>query len=351
MLFIKTPALLAQDGMRQNKWAQEGLRLVHHGFDASQGQVRHVVLGTMVKDMTTSLSKLLTTSNDVDVAFRDKGGFSILLRTPFGASFVDPLIERLRDIEQLRNFVTILQKRKLVCETVSLTKVVFRYSATLTATVLFNSGAPIRLQLAPENPHQRIRTLLSALMNDKQTNSAAVGVGLDNFTRCLISTLPLLRCFDAMEAANPGLSANPAIHPHDVYYYRLTYNNPLCSFDIRLNVQHDALKWHIDDNNKPPDSRPTPERSRTVMRSEVLAKALKTLYRDQGNDWIGVRTGIVAGLEGVEEAVKRLDEVVRESTVEAPAAVPGDTSMKGNEVAVKSETKVHPNEHDVITID
>lgn len=352
MLFIKTPALLAQDGMRQNKWAQEGLRLVHHGFDASQGQVRHVVLGTMVKDMTTSLSKLLTTSNDVDVAFRDKGGFSILLRTPFGASFVDPLVERLRDIEQLRNFVTILQKRKLVCETVSLAKVVFRYSATLTATVLFNSGAPIRLQLAPENPHQRIRTLLSALMNDKQTNSAGVGVGLDNFTRCLISTLPLLRCFDAMEAANSSLATNPAIHPHDVYCYRLTYNNPLCSFDIRLNVQHDALKWHIDDNNnKPPDSRPAPERPRTVVRSEALAKALKTLYRDQGSDWIGVRTGIVAGLEGVEEAVKRLDEVVRGFAIEALAAVPGDTSMKGNEVAVKPETKGRASEHEIITID
>ncbi|OCL02626.1 MED14-domain-containing protein [Glonium stellatum] len=352
MLFIKTPALLALDGMRQNKWAQEGLRLVHHGFDASKGQVRHVVLGTMVKDMTTSLSKLLTTSNDVDVAFRDKGGFSILLRTPFGASFVDHLIERLRDIEQLRNFVTILHKRKLVCETVSLAKVVFRYSATLTATVLFNPGAPIRLQLAPENPHQRIRTLLSALINDKQINSAAAGLGLDNFTRCLISTLPLLRCFDAMEAANPGLIANPAIHPHDVYYYRITYSNPLCSFDIRLRVQHDTLKWHIDDNNnKLPDSRPAPERPKTIVRPEPLAKALKVLYKEQGNDWVGVRTGIVAGLEGVEEAVKRLDEVVRGFAVETPAPAPAKPSTKEPEVTVKPEIKTRASERDVITID
>ncbi len=55
---------------------------------------------------------------------------------------------------------------------------------------------------------------------------------------------------------------------------------------------------------------------------EEFAKALRDLWVGKGEDWMGLRTGIVAGTEGVEVLVGKLDEVVRGFAV-------GDTETDG----------------------
>ncbi len=319
------------------------LRLSHHGFDSSQGHVNHVVRGRI--SGLEKLNKLLNVARDEDVIFHASGTFAILLRNPFGLPFVDRIQARLRAIVRLQGFLEALHRQKLQCEKISLSRIEFRYAQDLTAEIDFVEGRPIRFTVDRENPHRRMDVFLTNLLNDRNN-------GFAKFCLILPITLPLLRIFDVLERNTPPPSQPtsqspppPFVHPRNVDWYRLKYSNPPCSFDFRLRRSRDAIRWHLEDStpnpggngpgaaaaSRRPDQAQLPN---APQRDPNLVAALKKLFRSQGTDWIGLRTGIAAGVDGVEDAVTKLDEIVRSFANMNPVA-----TMPDNAAVVESQPK------------
>ncbi|OCK78559.1 MED14-domain-containing protein [Lepidopterella palustris CBS 459.81] len=381
-LVVNGDALLKPIGMRMT-WAKNTLRILHQGFVASRGNVRHLAYGKMPNEVSNDLQKLMPASRDSDITIRRDGIFWITLYTPFGEPFIEPLQSRLRDIGQLRTFISTLKGHELVCESASLSQVVFRYGAALKATVDFKPNGAIRLNLDPSSPHQRICAHLTALMNGGRTDSLLKGVAaikptakdINLFAKALLLTLPVLQAFKDIETAHPASIYDPSIHPRNIDHYRLRYDNPLCSFNVRGRVKGDEMKWVIEDLNIPSDLKSGVERAKEATRAENLDQALKALWRESGDGWDGVRRGIVASPEGVGDAVRRLDELVRSFAVAGmedriPVRGGGDEKVKDEVVKTMVNTvpkgnvngsgnvsgngnghKNGASVHDVITID
>ena len=278
----------------------------------------------------------------------------------------------------------------------------------------------IRVRFEAKNPHRRVQAFLASLLSGRESE-------VDDFACALSKTFPLLRAFNTIEngntvdarmisessnaanslpentkstakalddisvaatsSARPSvpatssssktphlhsiLTSSPAIHARNFDWFRLSYANPRCTFDIRLRQAMEKVFWHIEetskkewytdntstnnDNNtsgsgttanatnnasnikkptataaKPSASGPTnavdsfeTNKSSSVninknnlsVRPESLTPALKELFAQRGTDWMGLRKCVVAGVRGVEAFVERLDEVVRSCAI------------------------------------
>ncbi|KAF2176366.1 MED14-domain-containing protein [Zopfia rhizophila CBS 207.26] len=340
VLQLRTSDLLEANADQQI-WARSCLRITCHGFSSDKSETRHIVSGTMLKDLRVDMQKLMSSSPKKDFTFSANGAFSLFLATPFGEPIVDPIASRLRDLDRLRSFITTIKKRGMRLESSSLEQVKFRYGEHSVATVRFDQNddrkgekGEIGLSFEPGNPHNRIRPHLAKIINEKDPKPFELrktdGTGLDRFSTTLLYTRPLHCCFNDIEAENPGDIQNPNIHVRDVGHYRVKYANPLCSFDVRVRSKHDRTYWHIEDNDKKiPDSRPTAERPPNHKRAENLKTALTALFREKGEGWLGVRTGIVAEIDGVQNAVKKLHETVRNCAVRGADNLSADGSGMG----------------------
>ncbi|KAF2144483.1 uncharacterized protein K452DRAFT_222960 [Aplosporella prunicola CBS 121167] len=289
-LYIKTSGLVGD-----SKWAGEVLKLHHYGFESKQGRVVHLVRGEMLKG---GVDFRLMSSQDDDVSFNTDGTFIVTLRTAFGESFMDKVVNRLRRIERLGTFIDVVKQQKLHCTSVSLSRLVFRYSGQYQVDISFQDGAPVRLAIEPNNPHRRIAQYLTAILNRQDSKSFVM------FARVLCPTLPLLSVFDAIEKAS---TSTPHIHPRGFDWYRVTYENPPCTFDVRLRTHHNELLWHVNDTA-----------SNAQNRRPEFVSALKEFFRLDRGKRHGVRSGLVAKPDGIEEAIKELDEVVRQYALPTP---------------------------------
>lgn len=315
-LYIRFSSLIKAGGtVRPSKqWAVEMLRLTHHGFERSQGKAVHLVKGVLTQPK--NLTEVMMTAHDDDVAFHKSGCFSILLRTSFGTSCLSQLVARLRAIERTRSFAEILRDQKLKCEKISLARIVFSYAEELTADIGFAEGAPMSVTFAPENPHRRVRAMLRQILNNRAD-------GFEKFTKALEFSLPLLQTFDHLERNDPSPAvSSPVVHPRSVDWYRMTYRNPPCSFEIRLRLRKEQLEWHIERNKKPS---PPQERFEEV---------LKDFFQDQGRGWIGIVSTIVAEIDGVQVAITKLDELVRRFAIVEEAAASTAVKVEEPEVVV-----------------
>jgi mediator of RNA polymerase II transcription subunit 14 len=122
-----------------------------------------------------------------------------------------------------------------------------------------------------------------------------------------------------LENATPGNTQNPAVHAHHVGKFRISYANPLCSFDIKLKEKDEKIIWNIVDNHaREGIYRPAPERNH--VRIESLKTAIKDLFKDQGPGWYGVGDSIIAELSpqnpAVEDALQRLHDTVLSCAME-----------------------------------
>lgn len=248
------------------------------------------------------MNKLLKTSDNDDCIFHSNGAFSMLLRSPFGASFVKQLALCLHNIERLRFFIEVLQRRKFKIGKTSPSQISFWYgeNASLSADIYLKKGASMRLHLAPENPQQRVIVWLTNLLNDDNA-------GFDAFAHMLQLSLPLLRALQSIETRERSAADRPFVHSQSVDWHSMVYSNPMSSFSIRLRTHKDKFQWHVQDtiaSTKPLQQRPEP-----------LRGALLALYSDEGQDWKGTGAGIVAGIVGIEEVMLKLDEVVSQHAV------------------------------------
>ncbi|KAJ4345075.1 mediator complex subunit [Ascochyta clinopodiicola] len=338
-LYLQTIDLLTTKSGEQ-PWLEDNIAIACEGLKSDGRSVWHIASGRMVKNAAADMQKLMAASPQSNFKFTADGSFRILLATPFGSDILSELRARLRDVNRLRSFATTLQKRQMRLTSSSLQRVQFRYGPSQhTAAVSFTSEKEIAIEIPPSNPHYRIHRFLSSIANERDPSLPLLSFGdangLDHFCTALILTRSLLGVLDDLETQTPGDFRNPAVHVHSIFKYRLTYENPLCTFDIRLQPKDDKVYWFIEDNLKRPhDVRPTPERNPSHRRLDSLQGKLKELFRDKAEGWFGTRNGLVAELDAVPEVLRKLNDTVLSCKMEggykAPPPLEPPAQTNGN---------------------
>lgn len=319
-LHVKTSDLLSSlPG--EPAWLEPEMVVTGHGLRSDYRNVWHIAKGTMVSEVAADMQKLMSASPQTNFSFLGGGQFSILLSIPFGQELVSELKARLRDLNRLRSFATTLSKREMRLKSSSLEQVEFQYSQQLSVKVLFGMGTDIQVKFPDKNPHNRIHSFLTDMINDRSPGLPVSlhgdNNGLDRFCTSLIWSRPLLTTLNEIENRVPGNVDNPAIHVHDLRTYRITYSNPPCSFDIKFKCGDDQMMWHIEDSEgKPLDLRPKILRNPNFKRLDTLKEVLAKLFREHGEYWWGVQTGFLAENNGISDVLKRLDDAIRSCYVQ-----------------------------------
>lgn len=326
-LHLQTADLLKIKAGEQ-PWLEPIIAVTYEGRSVASNKVFHIASGRMVKDIAADMQKLMSSSSQTNFSFAEDGHFKILLSTPFGESFIGELSARLRDVNRLRAFATTLQKRKIRLDTSSLQRVQFSYGPSpYTASLNFSSEKQITIEMSPGNPHYRLLKPLTAMVNDDMPFTPADNIdanGLDRFAATLIITRPLMSVFRKLNIRTPGNVRNPAIHVHSMYRYRITYDNPVCTFDIRLTPKDDELFWSVEDclRSRAADMRPASERAQGHRRLDTLNEKLKEVFRSRGEHWYGTRNGMVAKLYGIRDALEKLDKAILSCKMEGGYIAP-----------------------------
>lgn len=299
----------------------------------------------LIKPMPPSLD-LVKQRVDKDIAFHPKtGGFAFRLHAKVGDSAILPLIERLQRVEQLVDFVEVVKKHEktLHCETVSLGQVIFSYGSTSgftesvhpdamsvdtqsskhRATIDFSgANTPMAMTLEPGNPQIRILDHLTKTLNSP--------IGLNGVATLLPLTLPLMAAFDAIEDAWTPLADrgdviifNRAIDWH-ILRYNLTPDSQeqqprKVMFQIRLQHRRGHPWWCIRREKEPNRGE-----QKNISSDDDIDTALKAVWEDnpEGEQWRGMQSSGIARIEGVEELVRRVDDVVRSVAMVAAKSVP-----------------------------
>ncbi|KAH7095164.1 mediator complex subunit MED14-domain-containing protein [Paraphoma chrysanthemicola] len=314
----------------EQPWLEPNLAIICQGLRPEGRSVWHIASGKMVKNVASDMQRLMAASPQNGFKFAEDGSFRILLSTPFGSDILGELRARLRDVNRLRSFATTLQKRQMRLGTSSLQRVQFQYGPSHSvAAVTFGAEREVAIEMSSSNPHYRVLKLLTELSNERTPSLpslfSADANGLDRFCTTLVLTRPLMAAFNALEANSANNNyRNPAIHVHSLFKYRLTYENPVCTFDVRAQPKDDKIYWFIEDNMRKhaADLRPTPERSPTHRRLDNLQAKLKELFALKGDRWFGTRNGLVTEIDGVGEALFKLNECVLSCTMEGGYKAP-----------------------------
>ncbi len=316
VLYLQTSDVLITKSEGES-WMESNIAVTCEGFTSDGQNVWHIASGRMAKAVASDMQKLMAASPQSGFNFSADGRFRILLTTPFGQDILTELRARLRDVNRLRSFATTLQKQQMRLGSASLQRVPFQYGPSpWNAAVNFSGEKEISVELSSRNPHYRVHHLLTEIVNDRLPFFPSLEPGdtngLDRFCTTLILTRSLAKVLSEIETRTPGNTRNPAIHVHSIFKYRLTYENPVCSFDVRLQPKNDQVYWVVEDDFRARgmDLRPTPERAQGHRRLDSLMAKLKELFQGKGPGWFGTRSGIVAELDGVPDALRRLDEVV-----------------------------------------
>ncbi|KAF1946732.1 MED14-domain-containing protein [Clathrospora elynae] len=314
-LHLQTHDLLMTNA-GEDSWLEPNILITCEGLKAGGQNVWHIAAGRMAKAVVADMQKLMAASPQSSFRFSADGRFRILLSTPFGKDILGELRARLRDVNRLRSFATTLQKRHMRLGSSSLQRVQFEYGPSpYAAAVHFSSEKEFTIELSPKNPHHLVHSFLTEIANDRlalPTMNASDANGLDRFCTTIILTRSIVKVLQEIEHRSPGNNSNPAIHVHTIFKYRLTYDNPVCSFDVRLQPKGDKVYWLVEDclRAKLQDTRPTPERGEGHKRLDTLQAKLKELYTGKGVGWFGTRNGIVAELDAIPDALRKLDEYV-----------------------------------------
>jgi mediator of RNA polymerase II transcription subunit 14 len=327
-LHVQTPDLLLEKSGAE-PWLEADIKITCEGLKAGGQNVWHIAAGRVVKAAATDMQKLMAASPKNSFKFLEDGTFKILLTTPFGQDILGELRARLRDVDRLRTFATTLQKRSMRLASSSLQKVQFEYGPSPhVAAIDFSSENEVAIDIPPSNPAYRVYKHLTEIANDRSPALPIIEPsdtnGLDRFCSALIMTRSLLKVLRQLEHRSPGNIRNPAIHAHSIFKYRLTYENPVCSFDVRLQYKEDRLYWFVEDNirSKSADRMPTPERAPGHRRLDNLVAKLKELFSEQGAGWFGTRSGMVAELDAISDALTKLDECVQSCKMEGGYRAP-----------------------------
>ena len=303
-LSLKKPSSVQQIPSHAHiPWRSDIVSLDYHGIDPPTSSGIHIAAARMQKAISDI--KDLTSNIASTIAFHPRAGaFAFRLTTPVGTTTIPLLIHQITTIERLIHFLTIIRRRKLPCSVMSLTRLGFTYSSKpkLNAIIDFAPGSAMSLSLDPSSPHLRIQDSLSSILRSPEGNLTQVLVHLK-------TTTPLLQQLSAIEASHDTEADPVDVLPRSAEWYELRYHNPKGRIDILLRKRQDEVRWFLRHLSAPKDE----------PRNTALESGMKDLLEGKGEGWEGLRTGIAATVQGVEELLKRIDLVFRNARDTTPA--------------------------------
>ena len=290
------PPILRTPSPSSQAWCHEIVEVLFKGLNSARTSTYHIIRAQLLNPIPNVQS--LTTTIESSISFHPTSGvLAFRLSTPVGISIIPAVFDRLKRIERLIRFLGVIEQYNLQCETLSLSRLVFTYAKTpqeLRADISFATDAPMRMSLELGNPHLRIRDFLTGLLNSN--------TGLENVTRVLRITLPLLRAFSTLESNHT--QDNLQILARSATWYRVRYERPQAVFDVNLRQRRDGVMWYLQDLT---------EKVNVGRRNQRLVEGMSGLWQERGEGWKGMKAGIIAEVEGVEKLVEKIDEIVREA--------------------------------------
>ena len=281
-------------------WANKTVVLTFQGIDHPTSSAIHLAYARMAAPISNITA--LTSSIDASIAFHPtNGAFAFRLVTPIGETIIPSLVKRLSSIDRLIHFLHIIKRHKLRCNTVSLDHLELTYSTTpsiLKATMYFPFKASMRISFMKLNPHLRIQDYLTTLLR-------APG-GFSRVLHLLPTTLPLLRTFSSLEAAH-----GTRILPRSAEWYQVRYDGSRSRWDVRLRLRRGEVMWFVKDIGVWKEDGEE-KGKKIVKRLDIkVENAMSEMERARGEGWLGMRGGMAATPEGVEELVLKIDELYR----------------------------------------
>jgi mediator of RNA polymerase II transcription subunit 14 len=327
LFFVRFSSLMRQNFTNKKApWALDVLKVSYQGLD-SDGKVVMIVEAQMQRDKAIPQIKLVRETIDKDVAFNPHWGlFALRTRAEVGEPVMQNVVERLKRIERLIQFVGVVQKSNLPCERVSLGRIVFSYSSTppLKADVSFAGDRPMTMNLDAGNPHLRIKDFLVDLLNSEGTSAYkgfedgaptngryGRGAGGDAersgfylATKIMHLTLPLLLTIGEIE--NQHVAGEMYVLHRSADWLQISYRNPtVCKVEIKLRQRRDEYRWFVSLNrSRNPAPGEESERTRAVV------AGMNQLFLNNGEGWMGLKTGISASRDGIAEVVRKIDELM-----------------------------------------
>lgn len=385
-LLINTSALIRKAGPKAASFALNILRLEVHGYSRRHNTVTYHVHGQLRPSAKQS-PETFTGVQDKDVMIKRNGRFGLKLTVPFGQSCTEALTNRLLSLHRARSCATALQKNNINLNSINLSRITFTYSATtisstnssgptnLNAEISFsdipNAKNPISIIFPPLNPHRRIQALLTRILNYRG-GEARSDLPFGFFVAFLRISLPLVRALDIIE--DKDLSADTKqqsstglnFHARSCDWYRIEYKQKGVTLDVKLKRIRDELVWFIDEAPLPPIKSQGQQQQEQPQKSPALVDAMEKVLGSRGKGWRGLHSCIKANADGgVEDALLRLDEVIRSegvaengttnSATTAVTAAPTGGAAKANQSAASgaAQIKQQPQQQrqEVITLD
>lgn len=333
-LYVRLAAILPpqnnESRLKQPRgsWAEEFVQIVFRGVrGAAVPSSRHLEVSADVKIVVNDKSKfaLIKGNVDHDVIYQPRTGqFRLQLRTEIGKSFVESLVNRVKAIDRLVEFVAAMSSRAntVQCESVTLRKVVFTYGTPEQVSVRGKQDQPrwrvvldlagsdkVKITLEKGNPHVRVQDMLERLVNSP--------VGFEQLPYWLQVTVPLHRGLDSIEDSWAEITANNQgdlqILPRALDWLNVHFELPaspnrpsrtLC-LSFRLKSRRGQLWWSIERYVRLEDS--------LKKEDDAFDVALQPIFDSRGDGWQGHGKSAVAHPRGnsLEDLLARISGAMK----------------------------------------
>lgn len=327
-------------------------------FKDSNSDIIHAVIvaeAVLAKSMPPGLD-LMKQRVDRDIAFDpDSGSFAFRIYVKVGESSIPALTERLRQVEQLFDFIEVVKRHENVlhCEKISLGELVFSYgqksslagSEATNAMVLNEESDSYRARISfgeanssmsikfeTNNPHLRIIDHLGRILNSKD-------LGLNSVARMLSTTLYVMKALVAIELSWAPLTeqgqGEVLILSRAADWHIIRYTLPPTQQDqnerkfalvIKLEHRRRIGWWCIKRNVEQRSSG-----SQAAAGDEIDA-VLKAVWdrNEPEQNWRGMSTGAIAQPDCAMDMLITVDAAVRQYaanfTAEHISSIPTETA-------------------------
>ena len=306
-------------GFKKKSFVKEKIRLTFAGTDPSSKLAVMIAYGQLVipaKTLRSSLSRL-----DHFLVFQPTGnGFAIRLLAPVGQSVIVDLLERLQKLECALSILETLQRKRMLVQTLSLSRIAFAYGpdGTLSGGVsmevlrrsqqsspklepddLLSRANPLfRLYLGfyfnRPNPHCRFQESIPPVLNNSYTEFS-----LESVLDILSFTLPLFRALDritANQSRKEPLKVQVTVR--NVKTFIISYPSQKCRLHLTVGRYPDRVNCVLRDVS---DTQARPNDGHVATRLKQM------IYNTRGDGWKGLGNGAVAELGGIENLISTLD--------------------------------------------
>ena len=246
--------------------------------------------------------------------------FMFFFQAPIGSSTVPQLLRELFKYERLLNLLNGVQRCNLAIRSIDVRGLGFVYATEptpLQACIRIPSGfRDPEFRLLPPNPQIRIQSHLGMMFRSAPPHRALAGI-----LHLLRYTLPMARVLNEIENLHAEAGSFVKVSSLAADQLRIDYRSPRIVLNFALRQRRDLTAWHIRYQiDKTKDEEP---------KSQSLIDALLEVMRQRNEKWKGMKGSVVATLDGIEDLVLRLDEVIRINS-QPPATV---TEINGHDGA------------------